>query len=210
MGEYILVNGQSVKLGTCEDLYYVTFQTLQNLLNMGALAQDGQGNDRPSAYLSEKYGWRYRFPFPDEDNIDVGYHSDFDRGVVVPNFDRFHHDENEQDQDDRPGPFYLKQQKQIDGDLWIVLEDGSGQLFRTDHDGGRQVAEAFWNAGGDFNQEMARRILDGYGLDHFPEEKPAAKKPAKPAAKPAKSSVKGILRKAAVDILTIWLKRLQA
>lgn len=81
MGEYIKLNGQSVKLGTCEDLYYATYDQVQNAVNSGA-AERQPGNLPPPDYLAAAHGWRYRFPFPDEDNVAIGTHRNFDRGVL--------------------------------------------------------------------------------------------------------------------------------
>jgi len=82
MGEYIrLASGEQIKLGTCEDLYYARFEQVQIAAHS---AEKLDGNDNPSAYLEEKYGWRYRFPFPDEDEIPIGHFDKFDRGYIVP------------------------------------------------------------------------------------------------------------------------------
>src|SRR3954469_12452711 len=81
MGEYIKLNGQSVKLGTCEDLYYATYDQIQDAVNSGAEKQEG--NLPPPDYLAAAHGWRYRFPFPDE-NIPIGTHRNFARGVLFP------------------------------------------------------------------------------------------------------------------------------
>ncbi len=81
MGEYIRHNGEHVKLGTCEDLYYGTHAQVAAIV--GA-AEQIPGNLPPEEYLDRAAGWRYRFPFPDEDDVTVGTHKDFDRGVVLP------------------------------------------------------------------------------------------------------------------------------
>jgi len=66
MGEYITHNGQQIKLGTCEDLYYVTFQQLVKMARKSGgeayhyLKLDASGTGR----------YRFRFPFPRETNAE--------------------------------------------------------------------------------------------------------------------------------------------
>lgn len=67
MGEYVKIGNDTVKIGTCENLYYTSFQNFQKL------AENGVIKERKSTikeYLTG--GFRFRFPFPDE----------FDRGVL--------------------------------------------------------------------------------------------------------------------------------
>jgi hypothetical protein len=80
MGEYINWQGDSFKIGTCEDLYYVTFDDLLNMIKAGATKASGTPRD----YVRDG-GFRFRFPFPDEDQEDIGRKGDksFDRGLVV-------------------------------------------------------------------------------------------------------------------------------
>ena len=73
MGEYIKFQGEHVKIGTCEDLYYVTYDQLLDMVQNGA--EQAPHNLPPADYLSN--GFRYRFPFPNDDG------EDFDKGVVV-------------------------------------------------------------------------------------------------------------------------------
>ena len=81
MGEYIkLKDGTQVKLGTCEDLMYARYDQVVAAVP-GAERLDG--NAEPAAYLDPKCGWRYRFPFPDEDGIGIGQYEDYDRMVTV-------------------------------------------------------------------------------------------------------------------------------
>lgn len=65
MGEYIGINGTTVKLGTCEDLYYVRYEELEHVIASG-WTKKREGNLEPRDYLSTE-GFRYRFPFPEED-----------------------------------------------------------------------------------------------------------------------------------------------
>ena len=70
MGEYVTYNGCEIKLGTCEEMYYLRADQ-RHLI---------RGYDfSPDAY-------RYRFPFPDEDAIGPGRFEDYDRGVKIPDW----------------------------------------------------------------------------------------------------------------------------
>lgn len=82
MGEYLNnQNGECVKIGTCEDLYYTRFNQLQGVIYAGLLT--GSAEYPAENYLKPEYGWRYRFPFPDEDKITVGDYEPFERGYEV-------------------------------------------------------------------------------------------------------------------------------
>ena len=68
MGEFI----NHTKLGTCENLYYTTFnQLLKSNL--------GQVNER-HRFLKCDSGYRFRLPFPDETTIQMGHHKNYPRG----------------------------------------------------------------------------------------------------------------------------------
>jgi len=79
MGEYVKINGESVKIGTCEDLYYVTIpQFKKSLPNM----EHAEGSTDPKDYLTDGVS-RFRFPFPDEDDSEIGSFEDYQRGWHV-------------------------------------------------------------------------------------------------------------------------------
>jgi hypothetical protein len=80
MGEYIRIKGETVKLGTCESLYYIRYQQAEELRALG-ICEKMNGNDMLDGYMGGSY--RFRFPFPDEDEIAVGDFDDHDRGVRV-------------------------------------------------------------------------------------------------------------------------------
>ena len=80
MGEYALYRGQPVKLGTCEDLFYVRYADFARMVAQGELERY-IGNDAPESYLSGVY--RFRFPFPDEDAHQPFTYDDFDKGYLV-------------------------------------------------------------------------------------------------------------------------------
>ena len=79
MGEYIkhILKGE-LKLGTCEDLYYTTIQQFKNEL---PFFKKMNGNDDPENYLQPNT-YRFRFPFPDEDKIEIGGFQDYQRGIL--------------------------------------------------------------------------------------------------------------------------------
>jgi hypothetical protein len=62
MGEYL----NDRKLGTCENMYYTTFQKLS------AWKVPLKERDTKEMYLNPEHGWRYRFPFNDEVELEVG------------------------------------------------------------------------------------------------------------------------------------------
>ena len=70
MGEYL----HNVKLGTCESLYYTTYDQLKNW--------QVSGKDE---FLKLDSGYRFRFPFPDEKNK-IGDYDDYNRGwpIIIP------------------------------------------------------------------------------------------------------------------------------
>lgn len=77
MGEHVkLKYGQEIKIGTCEDMYYARYEQAQNFLN----AKDRACYLRPDTC-------RWRFPFPQEDDIEIGMFKDYDLGLslCVPN-----------------------------------------------------------------------------------------------------------------------------
>lgn len=79
MGEYVKLAGESVKIGTCEDLYYCTIpQFKRRLPNM----KKEDGSAEPKEYLTDGVS-RFRFPFPDEDKVAIGNHENFERGWHV-------------------------------------------------------------------------------------------------------------------------------
>ena len=87
MGEYIQLCGEQYprKIGTCENLYYVRHAQLKAWVE-GGNALRHPGNLEPAAYLDPANGFRFRFPFPDEDTISrmvPGDTFDFNRGYGV-------------------------------------------------------------------------------------------------------------------------------
>lgn len=81
MGEYVKTrSGDHIKAGTCEDLYYLRADQMKQLAEM-----DLSRHDIPlSVEECGNLGYRFRFPFPDEDLVRIGEHDPFNRGLPVP------------------------------------------------------------------------------------------------------------------------------
>jgi hypothetical protein len=75
MGEYATrkSDGQDVKIGTCEDMYYLRW-------DQAHLVRANAGSVDPIEYKNEL---RFRFPFPNEDDVRPGEFEDFERGIAV-------------------------------------------------------------------------------------------------------------------------------
>lgn len=77
MGEYANYGGSSVKIGTCEDMYYLRHDQRHAV-------SATRGNVDPVADVA---ALRFRFPWPDEDHITPGsgefHDKGFHRGVTV-------------------------------------------------------------------------------------------------------------------------------
>ncbi len=77
MGEYARYNGQRIKIGTCEDLYYLRASQLP-------LIQPERGEADPRTNAS-KAVYRFRFPWPDEDVVAPGAFDNPFRSVALWN-----------------------------------------------------------------------------------------------------------------------------
>ena len=62
MGEYAKYNGQQIKIGTCESMYYLR-------ADQAHLVQAMSGNVNP---ITDCESIRFRFPFPEEDGCKPG------------------------------------------------------------------------------------------------------------------------------------------
>lgn len=76
MGEYASYHGEHIKIGTCEDMYYLRFDQRRFV---GFLTGNVDVQDEETVL-----GLRFRFPFPDEDNLEPGSFEDYDRSVCIP------------------------------------------------------------------------------------------------------------------------------
>jgi hypothetical protein len=81
MGEYIkLKNGHEFKAGTCENMYYMTYKQGQEIKSM---INDARSSIHASD-LDSFDVFRYRFPFPDEANMQPGNFDNAFRAEMFP------------------------------------------------------------------------------------------------------------------------------
>lgn len=74
MGEYASFKGESVKIGTCEDMYYLRYDQRH-------LVQHEPGNVDP---VTQAHLLRFRFPWPNEDGAAPGCYEPSYKAVWVP------------------------------------------------------------------------------------------------------------------------------
>lgn len=83
MGEYVMHNGEKVKIGTMYNLYYTSFEKFQKAFKAGELSQ-ALGNDTPKAYLKPGSRFAFRLPFPDEATLPIGeIKEEHNRGIPI-------------------------------------------------------------------------------------------------------------------------------
>lgn len=70
MGEYAKHNGEQVKIGTCESMYYLRYEQRHTVEPL-------PGNVNP--HTDKNLFWR--LPFPDEDHVKPGYFEPYNRGL---------------------------------------------------------------------------------------------------------------------------------
>ena len=183
MGEYVKYKKECVKIGTCEDLYYVSYQKYVSMLPF--LKQE-EHNLPPERYSEDNSGFRFRFPFPDEDNAEFVSHTDYNRGYIFGVTKELALEVEHHEMSVKAGcensyninitipcpasgklnlnhspinniPMLVKQQKLIEGKLWTVLECGYCEAkFRID----LQDAEKF--CAFIESEEIKKRIMAGY------------------------------------------------
>lgn len=73
MGEHALYRGERLKIGTCEDLYYLRAYQAEAVTAL-------PNNVDP---VRDREEVRFRFPFPSEDGVEPGQFDDYDRGLVL-------------------------------------------------------------------------------------------------------------------------------
>lgn len=71
MGEHATYKGSRIKIGTCENMYYLRADQRDEI--------EGYGFDASTLDVV-----RFRFPFPDEDGTEPGAFEDYGRGVHIP------------------------------------------------------------------------------------------------------------------------------
>ncbi len=187
MGEYVSYRGREAKIGTCENLYYCSYEKYNAALSSGFLSEL-PGNAAPRDYVNAAYGFRFRFPFPDEDKLGFGAIIEpFNRGVPIlvsaATIDN-----------SAKGPgnvcIEIVQQKPVvsefEGKKFLALvfrDPATGQSFsiRDDKDIRNVVSDMVRNnivnepdpRKKSFYRAIAARILKGYGLRVLPEYKKA-------------------------------------
>lgn len=75
MGEYATYNGIEIKIGTCENMYYLRADQVHQV-------KAKSGNVNPASKRDQEF-IRFRFPWPDEDKIQPGGFNDFDKSLAV-------------------------------------------------------------------------------------------------------------------------------
>lgn len=76
MGEYAKYRGQQIKIGTCENMYYLRHDQRHEVT-------PESGSVNPAG--RERFALRFRFPWPDEDHIKPGaFDGAFERTLAVP------------------------------------------------------------------------------------------------------------------------------
>lgn len=75
MGEYATFKGEQIKIGTCEDMYYLRADQAR-LVSVNRSHGDTDVIGCADAI-------RFRFPFPDEDHIEPGAFENYGRAVAV-------------------------------------------------------------------------------------------------------------------------------
>lgn len=181
MGEYAKrkSDGQEIKIGTCESMYYLRADQRDAVEAM-------PGNVHP---IDDAEHVRFRFPFPDEDKVLPGEFANYDRGVIVPHLLTNTLRALGVDFDHRPvdgrGCMALRgvevvQQRKVAGKLIVVCRCVEcGALFRLPTvELAAPVIKAFMAAARqdlshakrtrdfsfvDFCTAMAERVLAGYG-----------------------------------------------
>lgn len=75
MGEYALYNNNEIKIGTCEQMYYLRADQVQNIHSLPNSVNPRRREQAESIH--------FRFPFPGEDAIQPGSFENYNKGVAV-------------------------------------------------------------------------------------------------------------------------------
>lgn len=76
MSEMALHNGERIKIGTCDSMYYLRYEDRFKVLPL---------DHNINTHFQKNLRWR--LPFPDEDNIKIGRYTDYDRGHDLKGFE---------------------------------------------------------------------------------------------------------------------------
>lgn len=180
MGEYAKYRGEEIKIGTCEDMYYLRAADRHKVTPL------------PGSAL----GVRYRFPWPTEDKLHPGQYTDHAYSVAIPGADSssmFDHGTVQFSngrglivsfpcpigtgmkigqypvyKNGYSGDVRLVQQRLMDnGELWAVVQcGGCGAAVRCDAESAQQLIDCCHRAGkvrdAEYWNEIADRIAAGY------------------------------------------------
>lgn len=191
MGEYAQYQGSEIKIGTCEDMYYLRFQQRHEVTSL-----PNNVNLEDLEVLREL---RFRFPFPEEDSIEPGAFVDHDKSACVPASYQMPEDIEHrtvqfsarngylvslpcpESAEGKAFPHtihrrghavHLVAQKLVGNELWAVCRcGGCRSMWRLPKEQGIELAQAFADAAKadpegserrSYHLTIARRILDGY------------------------------------------------
>jgi len=195
MGEYSTHNGQSIKIGTCEDMYYLRYDQ-RHLVK----AERGSVDVNNKTHVGSL---RFRFPFPEEDAMAPGTFADYNKSVAVPGYTAPEGVDHYGVQFTNPkgynlsvpcpeghgphpihvhrngwnGGVGISQQKLVGGQLWTVCECRTcGTKWRCDEESGQALAVALRSAAdaetkrnsdttAKWYHTIADRILAGYAMN---------------------------------------------
>lgn len=168
MGELLLFDGDVVKAGTCEDLFYIRYQEMFDLNAAGRLKQYGS-NETPETYLGGEF--RFRFPFPWEDGTSPFEYDYPNNGYDVDVTDIGLESGNLQATTDGRIVLTLLYQRPVAGVVYSIWHcAANGSLLRMSLAESLVIASYLYNSQVDaFAQEIAVRIMEGFGLLPFDE-----------------------------------------
>lgn len=110
MGEYITINNKQIKIGTCEDIYYARYEQIKRLQGLGKK----EGDTPIYNLLNSRCGYRFRFPFPEEDNIEIGCFDNFNKGLKV----------------ELPNRYVIKETQEVDHNQKVTVQlQGKNKSF---------------------------------------------------------------------------------
>jgi hypothetical protein len=191
MGEYATYLGQSIKIGTCEEMYYLRADQAHKVYAES-------GNVDP---IRDAESIRFRFPWPSEDSIAPGGFDDYDRKLSIPGmvapaelaeshhpiqFVAQSHGYNvclpcpesgtaehglKVHRNGFAGAVFLVQQRLVDGQLLPILHCTCGMAWRVPEDESAEIfaaleAAALAERRRSFYDVIAERIRQGYDRDY--------------------------------------------
>jgi hypothetical protein len=182
MAEIVTYGKERITLGTCQSLYNITIGKFITALESGKIKPDSLYP--PSNYLEIKYGFRFRFPFPDEDHLPFGkFNEGFERHLPVTISASLYDKIIEPTAEDKAYSIGIEMQKQIerasDGKLIlaVVVRDlATKESYRIEEDEhirlliGEMIKNHIWCEQNKdqkrFYRKVAARILQGYKTDN--------------------------------------------